>query len=306
LIQLIDRLRFQFKLRPMIIRRLGVAVLVLVCAGCRGKDTGGRSGGGGTKVYTGSSDGAPIPWFANAAPLLLVPSHAADRALLVFADSMIDEADELPGDSTARLLRLDGSSEPVRLTVLQNAEGCSESSLDPAPAKPWGAGFLGGNPTAVVIDTLRGMSHADSSALTREAFRLASTIPNGAGSRFGGLPFAMVDLWRMKTRDGKTVIVAAMRRQLNQEDSPLEERTFIVAESDVASADFTLVYSERASGAEETVESRELLAAVSFPGSDALELVVSHDFGDETAYAIVERTGPKQWKLRWTSRRFSC
>jgi hypothetical protein len=290
----------------MIIRRFGLAVLVLACAGCRGKDTGARSGGGGAKVYTGSSTGTPVAWFANSAPLLLVPSHAPDRALLVFADSTIDEADELPGDSTARLLRLDGTSDPVRLTVLQNAEGCSESSLDPSPAKSWGAGFIGGTPTGVAIDTLRGMSRNDSTALTREAFRLASAIPNGEGSRFGGLPFAIVDLWRMKTTEGKTVIVAAMRRQLNQEDSPLEERTFIVAESDAPTSDYSLVYSERASGAEETVESRELLAAVTFPGSNALELVVSHDFGDETAYAIVERTGAKQWKVRWTSRRFSC
>jgi hypothetical protein len=111
----------------------------------------------------------------------------------------------------------------------------------------------------------------------------------------------------MKTADGNTVFVAAMRRQLNQEDSPLEERTFIVAESDPAASDgYSLVYSERSSGAEETVESRELLAAVTFPGSNAVELIVSHDFGDETSYALVERSAPRQWKMKWVSRRHSC
>src|SRR5258708_3259237 len=99
----------------------------------------------------------------------------------------------------------------------------------------------------------------------------------------------------------------AVGRQVSAEDSPLEERTFIVAESDATATDgFAKVYFEQSSGAEETVESRELLAAVTFPPSTAVDLIVSHDFGDETSYSIVERVVRGRWLVRWASRRFSC
>jgi hypothetical protein len=98
--------------------------------------------------------------------------------------------------------------------------------------------------------------------------------------------------------------VATTKRQINQEDSPLEERTLLVAESD-ASGSLSLVHSSRSAGPEETVEGSELLAAVSF-GPGQVQLVLSHDYGDETAYGIVERLSRGNWKLRWSSRRFSC
>ena len=116
----------------------------------------------------------------------------------------------------------------------------------------------------------------------------------------------MVDLWRVKLPDGNTAVVAALRRQINQEDSPLQERTFIIAETDSLESDgFSLAYAQRSSGPEETVESRELLAAVRFPSS-SVEFIVAHDFGDESSYGIVERAAPRKWNLRWMSRRFSC
>ena len=95
--------------------------------------------------------------------------------------------------------------------------------------------------------------------------------------------------------------------QINQEDSPLQERTFLVAESDPGAPDhFTMKYSERSSGAEETVESRDLLGIVRFSPLPAIDLIVSRDFGDESAYSIIERDTAGKWTSRWTSRRFSC
>jgi len=37
-----------------------------------------------------------------------------------------------------------------------------------------------------------------------------------------------------------------------------------------------------------------------------VELVFSHDYGEETSYSLVERQAPGKWGLRWASRRFSC
>src|SRR5207244_3678482 len=139
-----------------------------------------------------------------------------------------------------------------RVAITQSAEGCIEASIDPAPPTPWGVGFIGGSPRPIRVDSLRGMSRQDSSALTRVAYRLASTVSAGITSRFTGLPFVIVDLWRSRLPDGSTAVAATLRRQINQEDSPLEERTFIIAESDSTAPDgFAMAYSERSSGAEE-------------------------------------------------------
>jgi hypothetical protein len=283
---------------------LGIAIAVL--GGCRSADKSSspsRSGNGpGTTERTNT-----VSWFRGAAPLLLAPGRTPDRSLIALADTDQVEPEGALLDSNATFVRLDGTLLKGRVAITQSAEGCTEAAIEPAPATQWGAGFIGGSPTPLRVDSLRGMSPQDSSSLARTATRLASTVPNGPGSRFGGLPFVIVDLWRAKLPDANTSIVATLRRQINQEDSPLQERTFVIAESDSLEPDgYSLVYSQRSSGAEETVESRELLAVVTFPQSSAVELVVAHDFGDETSYGIVERSAPRKWAVRWGSRRFSC
>src|SRR5258708_28604481 len=275
--------------------------------GRAGDDRSAKWRGNGAVVSGTGVQAPPVPWFPRAAPLLLAPGRSPDRSLIALADTMEAEPEGSMVDSNATFIRLDGGSAPGRVAITQSAEGCIEASIDPAPATPWGVGFIGGAPAPLKVDSIAAMTRQDSSALTRVAYRLASTIPSVGKSRFTGLPFAVVQLWRARLPDGSTVMAATLRRQINQEDSPLEERTFIVAESDATATDgFAKVYFEQSSGAEETVESRELLAAVTFPPSTAVDLIVSHDFGDETSYSIVERVVRGRWLVRWASRRFSC
>src|SRR5207253_1986822 len=121
-------------------------------------------------------------------------------------------------------------------------EGCVDAALQPAPSTVWGVGFVGRAPSALPVDSLRALSRRDSSSLAPIVFRLSSAVPNTPGGRFAGLPFSLVDLWRARAPDGAIIIVATTKRQINQEDSPLEERTLIIAESD-ASGDFSLAHS---------------------------------------------------------------
>jgi len=225
----------------------------------------------------------------------------------VLADSLGRELEGSLLDSSATLIRLDGSRVAGRVAITQTAEGCIEASIEPMPSMAWGVGFVGGTPTSLKVDSLRGISSQDSSSLIRIVIRLAATITDGPESRFTGLPVGIVELWRARLPDGATALVATLRRQINQEDSPLEERTLIVAESDSKAPDgYVLAYSERSSGAGETVESRELLAAVTFSPSTAVNFILAHDFGDQSAYSIVERVARGRWVLKWASRRFSC
>lgn len=235
---------------------------------------------------------------------MLAPAHSNDRALVVTADSLAPDLEDGALREAGTLARLDGSIVPVRVSISSSSEGCVDAALQPAPSAVWGVGFVGRAPAVMAVDSLRAISRRDSISLAPIVFRLSSAVPNTPGGRFAGLPFSLVDLWRARTPDGAIVIVATTKRQINQEDSPLEERTLLVAESD-ASGDFSLAHASRSAGPEETVEGSELLAAVSF-GPGQLQLVFSHDYGEETSYAIVERVTRGTWKLRWASRRFSC
>ena len=134
--------------------------------------------------------------------------------------------------------------------------------------------------------------------------RRCRAIPSGA---FFGLPFVVDGLWRFTVPGDTQVVIGTLHRQINQEAMPLEERTLIVAERD-SSTDGGLLtaYSARSSGDEETIESYELLAAMMTGLPQHPLLVLARDFGNGVSYAFVERTGPRQWRLRWTSPRRKC
>ena len=288
----------------MRLRRLTFLPTALaVAASCNSRDAGSgavRASGGSDSTVSAT----PVAWFDGVEPLLLAPAHSNDRALVVAADSLAPDLEDGALRDPGTLVRLDGSTTPIRVSISSSSEGCVDAALQPAPATAWGAGFVGRAPAPIRVDSLRSIARADSSALAAVVFRLSSSVPNTPGERFAGLPFSLVDLWRIRAPDGATIIVATTKRQINQEDSPLEERTLLVAEAD-ARGEFALVHSSRSAGPEETVEGSEVLAAVSFaPGQ--VQLVLSHDYGDETAYGIVERLARGNWKLRWSSRRFSC
>lgn len=307
----IDPAQFDSKLRRMRLLRFGLVTVLVspaLISACRSSDNRsdvhGRSSGAGPGL-AGSSPA--VAWFEGTAPLLLAPGRSPDRSLIALADTTAEDPESALLDSNATFVRLDGTRSAGRVAITQTAEGCTEASIDPAPATAWGVGFIGASPTPLRADSVRNMSRTDSTALTHTAFRLASMVLAEPRNRFTGLPFALVNLWRVGLPDGSVAIVATLRRQINQEDSPLEERTLIVAESDSTAADgFSLAYSERSSGAEETVENGELLAAVAFARSSAVDLVVALDYGEETAYRIVERVSRGKWIKRWVSRRFSC
>jgi hypothetical protein len=274
-----------------------------VAASCTSNDAGTAGSRAGAATTDSVVPVATVAWFDGAAPLLLAPAHTNDRALVVLADSLAPDLEEGALQDSGSLIRLDGSVASVRVTVTSGSEGCVDAALQPAPSGSWGVGFVGRVPQAVAVDSIRSISRQDSTALTAAVFRLASGIRNTPGGRFAGLPFSLVDLWRLRTPSGTTVIVATTKRQINQEDSPLEERTLVIAEADGA-GNLTLAYSSRSAGPEETVEGSELLAAVSF--ASASQLVFSHDYGEEVSYSIVERTASGAWARRWASRRFSC
>jgi hypothetical protein len=280
-----------------------VVAALIIAASCSSRDATPDGAPSEATVRDSTPPAPTVPWFDGTEPLLLAPAEGAGHALVVSADSMAPDPEDGDLPQIATVIRLDGSMDTSRVRLGSSAEGCVEALLTPAPTMGWGVGFIGRAPAPLHVDSLRAMSPQDSAALAPILFRLASTVPNAPGGRFSGLPFTLTDVWRVRLPDGVTLIVATTKRQINQEDSPLEERTLIIARPD--GGDYSLVHSARSSGPEETVEGTELLAAVSFSAGQTL-LVMTHDYGEEASYSILEPAGPRAWKVRWTSRRFSC
>jgi len=131
-------------------------------------------------------------------------------------------------------------------------------------------------------------------------------LPNDTAGRFTGLPFVARGMWRFTLPNGSIVLAANVIRQINQEATPLQERTFVLAERAPSDTSFMMAYHERIYGEEETIESGDFVAAVALGANRNAAVIISRDFGDATAYSMIERDDDGHWRLRWTSARRHC
>lgn len=257
-------------------------------------------------------------WLRSAGPVLAVPGSSPGDAIIVFPGltdtTLTDTVRFAPGRAEGLALDLfDRSGLVAQDTVARMpphawTEGCIDwpaASLRGAPLR-WTVGFGRGRVEAIPLDSIEGMPAQDSSGLAATLARLASTLPDSAGSRFQGVPFRVHRAYRMDVGDGRRVVIADVVRRLALEANPQEEHTLMVAERDSAGAPLRVVYHDRRAGSEEAVEAVELLAAIRI-GADAHPALVLVRVGYETtAYTLLERLGPDRWQTRWRSVTTGC
>ena len=182
------------------------------------------------------------------------------------------------------------------------------------PPPDWSVAFATGHATALPMDSVPVLSQTDSAKRAAEVARVASALPNDTAQSFRGIPFSLRDAHRFVLPSGDTVIAAEVVRRLNQEANPEEEHIFILMERDTVRATpgtppaYIAVYSERTSGAEDDVETDEVLAGVLLGrGSKVIPtIVLARDYGDGNSYTLIQRTGPRQWRARWSSAYVGC
>ena len=266
-------------------------------------------------------------WDARLGPVLLVSGATPDLATVVIGDSARSGADTIT-EREAIAIRstpsiLVGRSDSIQVGILQevrSAKGADDSECTGWPTwgiasaragaglAPWSVGFVGATVQPVRMDSIESMSRVDSARLAADVTRLASTLPTASGDRFVGLPFTVTSLWRFRAGPGAEGVVANLVRHINQEARPFEERTLIIAERDSSRREerLTLAYFDRSQGAEETVESREVLA-LARPTPDAQPmLVLGRDYGDGMSYALIQRDPSARWREKWHSPRGHC
>jgi hypothetical protein len=298
---------------------LGFAMLGLACK----KDAPVvrvDSGTAAVPAHTDSSIVAPSTngWSSAAGPVLLVAGPAADEALVFFGipgdgantpldTGAVDQATAtLFGRDTSRFtatLELPaGNDNPeCRVWPLRNLRAANG-------AGSWSVGFVSLSVIPIPLDSVDALPARDSMALAAEASRLASAVTANTSPAFQGLRFTAHDIRRFEAAPGVQALAAHLIRRVNQEADPQEEQTLLIAERDsgVTTGRYQLAYAERSFGKEEQVSSSELVAAVRVGSNGPPWLVVARDGEDGLAYALLERTGPRQWRVRWTSGLAKC
>jgi hypothetical protein len=253
-------------------------------------------------------------WNIAAGPALLVQGPTRDQAVVLLPSTN-------DSDAVAYLDSASLSAAPVALLGRggirysaqlgdppgDETEDCERWPLRSITGSPdggaWSVGFVNGRVMSLPLDSVDLLSSRDSMALVAEASRLASSVTVPSGPSFQGLRFTVQDIRRFHAAPGVQALVAHLIRRVNQEASPQEEQTLLIAERDsgVTSGPYQLAYAERAFGREEQVVTPEVLAALRIAGSLQSSLVVARDNDDGVVYALLERTGGRRWRVRWTS-----
>lgn len=312
----LSKLRSMLHFRPLVV---GVVLLLAACERSRNVPPTDSAAPGGTTTPSTTPVPTASGWDASAGRYLLIPGASPSEALVIDPEQRGVLVDSTPADSAALagravvLLSAGGARIAAHLTT--PATRSADECVAPWPVMhvaadsalvPWQVGFVEGTAEGVAADSLPSLPAADSSALVTVAARLASALPVRAEAYFRGLPFAVRSLQRFSPAPGVQAFAASLVRRVSQEDSPLEERTFIVAERESPQAPWQVAYQERAAGTEDEVESAESIAPIILGARRRPALLVVHEVTDGLSYRLVERTGAARWVLRWTSATGKC
>ena len=244
-------------------------------------------------------------WAIELGPLLVVPSDSDHTGVVLFPAT---PSSRLISLSPLTLLSASGDSAVARASlVVSDSQVCGEAPtvrLNGAVPSAWSVGLLTRSAAPIRMDSIEALAAADSSRFAIDLARLASTLPTGRDSRFGGLPFVVLTARRFEAR-GQRIAVAHLVRRIPQEATPLEEHTLVVAERPATSSSepYVVTYHQRSEGTEETADHYEVLAAVR--GRETTFLLIARDQDARTTYEILERARAGGWRVRWV-RTLAC
>jgi hypothetical protein len=319
-------------MRPVLRHLMRALALLATIAACERSRAPVRPDSARTAVpeslSTANTRVPPPSWDPAAGPVLLVRVSSPTSAYVVFpqySDSTLPDTlrlDPTPLRGTAvQLYGHAGPSGTARIAAVSSKRWDSDSCIewpdahlqlmgDTALVANWTVAFESGSVESIRLDSIEGLAQTDSARLAAEVTRLASTLPGDTARTFRGIPFAVRAAYRFSVTPQLSGIVAEVVRKLNQEATPLEQRILLVAEGDATAPTgggrYHTVYYERSAGTEEALETTEALAAIRFPGSNRIGLILLREGLDTTAYSLLERAPSGQWRLRWTSVHTGC
>jgi hypothetical protein len=310
---------------------LAFAIALAVLGACERKSTVKAPASSSTETQPPAASPAPRPviapstWDSAAGPVMFVRGNTPAEAFVVFPgitdstpsdDVHFDSA--LARNTQVELFERGRGGDAARIGPMSGGEWDADQCIEWPAAKMlaaatsptssgWTVAFLKGRAKVIPLDTIETMAHADSAQLAADITRLVSTVPNDTARTFRGIPYAVRTAYRFAPVDGVDGVVADVVRTLNQEATPLEEHTLIVGERPTGSGvAYHLAFREVTAGSDETLESSDVLAAVTLGSPPHVDLVLAREGYESNAYALLERRPDGSWHLRWTSAHTGC
>ena len=164
----------------------------------------------------------------------------------------------------------------------------------------WRVGLERDSVTPVAVDSLAGMSAADSTALANAIHSIMREAPALSDSTLRGIPFSILRAYRLAA-NGRSIVVAELARKSGAEADPREQRVFVVGERDVDEQAHRMVYSQDVTGPADRISVTDLLAAIVPRTSPKPILVVGVEGRNGTTLHLLQRRGSRQWRRVWAS-----
>jgi hypothetical protein len=254
----------------------------------------------------------------------------AGRVLIIaVARAPADVAVVLPGltDSTLGVtpyFELAGlANTPVELFGSRGLVGTSTLHISPQPNAPagcvnWPAGKLAdpvpagwrialekGRGIGLPMDSIEGMNSADSAKFVANVVKAARSLTDSSDPVFRGIPFFVRKGYRLETPSSSVIIGEAVRK-INEEANPREEHIILLAERVGTQEPYTVGFHARSAGAEESLETSEVLAAVQLRKTERPAIVITFDYEDGGKVGLLERLSKSNWRVVWKSAYTGC
>ena len=170
----------------------------------------------------------------------------------------------------------------------------------------WRVGFPAGRVNAIPVDSIEGMTSADSASLVNAITQNVATLSLASDPDFRGLPFRVRSAHTFRT-DSIAGVIADVVRSVPEEANPRLEHLFVIAERPAKSTSgYRIAFYSRTAGAEDAAEITELLAVVLIGPAKRPVAVVNIEYDEGGKLGLLERTGPVQWRFRWRSAYTGC
>lgn len=302
-------------------RVVSCAVVTLLVIGEACGDRG-RSNADSARALPPVYPGAPAAntgWDPDAGPVMITPfENSMDTVAVVVpeaTDSTVSTVESMNAPVAGLTFDLFGRSGKVA-SVMRAAplspgdtakEDCYGWPLARLSGKPmgWTVGFSSNRAQSIPLDSIEALRSSDSASLAASLARAAATLPSASDPTFRGLPFRVRSAFTFRI-DSVDVVVADVVRVVNEEANPRIEHLLMVGERPHGSSGaYTVRYSNRTAGSEESTQASELLAVLGFGQSKRPAIVIGIEYSDGNRLGLLERISG-EWRATWRSAYTDC